>query len=434
MTRNSLRPALCAFPGRRLRYRFRPAPAGAQKAEPCIAGSWELTGALAHTGNAVQIGIEAAVDEINEAGGVLGKKLRVIAYDDQGEPARAVDNARRIGERDNCIIMIGGYRTPNALAIRTVLSEMGQPWMGVISAGTRVIEWESGKNEWMFRVSAKDRWVAPFLVDNAVERSKNKKIGFMFEATGWGQGAVPDVEAAAKAKGVTLVGKETFNIADQDMSAQLIRLRDAGADTLIFYARRPRDRRDPAQHGPHRLQADDRQRLGHRRAARQDRGRRSPKACWCTAPSPGPGKLSPRAQKVWERIKAKEKLKDPSELVLPSGTANAYDAVLHHRRSAQDRRRVRQEEAARRVLQGEARGHHRQLQPGLREDGRAPRRDPAGALQAARLSQGHPARRSSRRRTRSRSSDRAHHRHDEEAAAFAASSLTIRWERFSNTC
>src|SRR5262249_3842079 len=95
------------------------APANAQKAEPCIAGSWELTGALAHTGLAIKMGIDAAVDEINEAGGVLGQKLRVIAYDDQGEPSRAVDNARRIGERDNCIIMIGGYSPPHALALPT---------------------------------------------------------------------------------------------------------------------------------------------------------------------------------------------------------------------------------------------------------------------------------------------------------------------------
>src|SRR5262245_17053947 len=107
--------------------------------------------------------------------------------------------------------------------------------MGVISAGTRVIEWETGKNEWMFRVSAKDRWVAPFLVAHALQRTKMKTIGFRFEATGWGQGAVPDVEAAAKATGTALVGKETFKIADQHMSAQLIRLRDAGADTLLFY-------------------------------------------------------------------------------------------------------------------------------------------------------------------------------------------------------
>src|SRR6185436_122965 len=60
-------------------------------------------------------------------------------------------------------------------------------------------------------------------------------IALMFEATGWGQGAVPDLEAATKAKNVTLVGKETFNIKDQDVSAQLIRLRDAGADTIIYY-------------------------------------------------------------------------------------------------------------------------------------------------------------------------------------------------------
>src|SRR5258706_10985683 len=111
-------------------------PAKAQKAEPCIAGSWELSGPLAHTGLAIRMGLEVAIDEINEAGGVLGKKLRLVAYDDQGEPARAVDNARRIGEKDNCIIMIGGARTPNALAIRPVLSEIGLPWMGVISAGT----------------------------------------------------------------------------------------------------------------------------------------------------------------------------------------------------------------------------------------------------------------------------------------------------------
>src|SRR4029453_4632492 len=90
------------------------APANAQKAEPCIAGSWELTGALAHTGLAIKKGLDAPVDGINEAGGVLGQKLRVIAYDDQGEPSRAVDNARRIGERDNCIIMIGGNCPPNA--------------------------------------------------------------------------------------------------------------------------------------------------------------------------------------------------------------------------------------------------------------------------------------------------------------------------------
>jgi branched-chain amino acid transport system substrate-binding protein len=301
-------------------------PASAQKAEPCLAGSWELSGPLAHTGLAVRMGIETAVDEINEAGGVLGQKLRVIAYDDQGEPSRAVDNARRIGERDNCIVMIGGFRTPNALAIRTVLSEMGLPWMGVISAGTRVIEWETGTNEWMFRTSMKDRWVAPFLLDKAMERSKTKKVGLLFEATGWGQGAVPDVEAAAKEKDVTLVGKETFNIKDQDLSAQLIRLRDAGADTLLLYIVDPeanallrsmeRIGYKPTLVSAWGISA----KLGETAGALADGVLVAGTFAWT-------GQLSPRAQKVWERMKAKFKLDHPGQLVLPSGIANAYDAV-----------------------------------------------------------------------------------------------------------
>jgi len=301
-------------------------PAQAQKAEPCLAGSWELSGPLAHTGLAVRMGIETAVDEINEAGGVLGQKLRVLAYDDQGEPARAVDNARRIGERDNCIVMIGGFRTPNALAIRTVLSEMGLPWMGVISAGTRVIEWETGTNEWMFRTSMKDRWVAPFLLDKAMERSKTKKVGLLFEATGWGQGAVPDVEAAATAKGVTLVGKETFNIKDQDLSAQLIRLRDAGADTLMLYIV------DPEANALLRSM----ERIGYKPTLVSAWGISAKLGETAGALSDGvlvagtfawTGQLSPRAQKVWEHMKAKFKLDHPGQLVLPSGIANAYDAV-----------------------------------------------------------------------------------------------------------
>lgn len=302
------------------------APAHAQKAEPCIAGSWELSGPLAHTGLAVRMGIETAVDEINEAGGVLGQKLRVIAYDDQGEPSRAVDNARRIGERDNCIVMIGGFRTPNALAIREVLSEMGLPWMGVISAGTRVIEWEKGNNEWMFRTSMKDRWVAPFLLEKALERSKSKKVGLLFEATGWGQGAVPDVEAAAKQKGIVLAGKETFNIKDQDLSAQLIRLRDAGADTLILYIVDPEAQAllrsmERIGYKPTLVSAwGISAKLGETAGALSDGVLVAGTFAWT-------GQLSPRAQKAWERMKVKFKLDNPGQLVLPSGIANSYDAA-----------------------------------------------------------------------------------------------------------
>jgi branched-chain amino acid transport system substrate-binding protein len=301
-------------------------PAAAQKAEPCLGASLEVTGPIAHMGLAVRIGVETALDEINEKGGVLGQKVRWVYYDDQADPAKAVDNARRIGEKDNCVAMIGGFRTPNAMAIRQPVSEMGLPWVGVMSAGTKVVEWDKNDNKWMFRVSMKDRWVGPYLAENALKRSAAKKVGLLYEATAWGQGAVPDVEAGMKAQGAQLVGKETFNLADQDMSPQLIRLRDAGADTLIYYGV-DREATQILRSG---------ERIGYK-----------PKivSAWgitaTLGKTAGPlaegvvvagtfawtGDLSPRARAVWERMKAKFNLESPAALVMPGGTADAYDAV-----------------------------------------------------------------------------------------------------------
>lgn len=303
------------------------APALAQRAEPCIGASWELTGPLAHTGMSIRIAVETALDEINAAGGVHGQRMRLVAYDDQGEPARAVDNARRIGERDNCIVMMGGFRTPNAIALREPLDEMGLPWLGVISAGTGVIEHPNGRNRWMFRVSMKDRWVAPFLVEAARVRSRAGRIALVYEATAWGQGAIPDVERAMGERSLQLVAKETFNVADQDMSAQLIRLRDAGVDAIVFYG--------VDREATNLVRSMDR--IGYRPAII---------SAWGIgvqfAQTAGPlaegvivagtytwmGQLPERAQGVLSRIQAKyPNIRSAADIPLPSGTANAYDGT-----------------------------------------------------------------------------------------------------------
>ncbi len=306
-----------------------PAPAAAQRAESCIGISMEVTGPLANQGLMLRIAIETALDRINGAGGVLGRPLRLVIYDDVGEPARAVDNARRIGERDNCVVMFGGARTPNAIALREPLAEMGLPWIGAISAGTGVIEHPNGRNEWMFRVSMKDRWVTEYLVQQAKARSQNGKIAFVYEGTAWGQGALPDIEAAARRNGVALAGRETFNIGDQDMSAQMIRLRDAGVDTVVLWA-------------------VDRESANMLRS--MDRIGWKPKivSAWglttAFARAVGPladgimvagtfnwnGPLSPEAQAALDAMKAKfpDRIRTTADLEQPSAMANAWDAIF----------------------------------------------------------------------------------------------------------
>jgi branched-chain amino acid transport system substrate-binding protein len=154
--------------------------------EPCIGNSSATTGPATFGGQSIKMGAEIAIDEINAKGGVLGKPLRFVQYDDAGAPPRGVDNTRRIALADKCVAILGGYHSTVAVAQSEPVNEIGIPYVGVLAANTRAIE--NGKNpNFMFRVSAKDKWVARFLVDQALKSSKTGKIAILYENTGWGR-------------------------------------------------------------------------------------------------------------------------------------------------------------------------------------------------------------------------------------------------------
>ena len=115
------------------------APAFAQQ-EPCIGNSVALTGPAAFGGAAVKYGAEIAIEEINAKGGVLGKKLTLIQYDDAGAPPRGVDNVRRIALSDKCVAIFGGYHSTVGLAQVDPVNEIGIPWIGTTGAGTKIVE------------------------------------------------------------------------------------------------------------------------------------------------------------------------------------------------------------------------------------------------------------------------------------------------------
>ncbi|QJQ95762.1 ABC transporter substrate-binding protein [Halomonas sp. PA5] len=210
-------------------------PLMANEREACIGNSAAITGPAAFSGRAIAIGAEIAIDEINEQGGVLGQELRFVQYDDAGTPPRAVDNTRRIALADNCIAILGGYHSTAALAQVDPVHAIGIPYMGVWAANTTIVENGQDPN-YMFRISAKDKWVAQFLVDEALKVSPEGRIAFFYENTGWGNGALPDIEAAMAEAELELTVAETFNWNDQDMSPQAIRARDAGAEVVIVWA------------------------------------------------------------------------------------------------------------------------------------------------------------------------------------------------------
>ena len=299
-------------------------PAVAEQ-NPCIGNSGPVTGPASFAGKAIKMGAELAVEEINDAGGVLGKKLKFIQYDDAGAPPRGVDNVRRIALQDNCIAMIGGYHSTVALAQRVPIHEIKMPYVGTIAANTKVIE--NGRNpNYMFRVSAKDRWVTKFLVAAAMKRVSGDKIGIMYENTGWGKGAYPDLQNALKEQGKKEVGAETFNWKDTDMTPQLIRLRDAGAEALIMWGL---DRE-----GNQILRSL--QKIGWKPLLigawgfAGNLGELAGKLANCVLimqTYSWMGELEPKAKKLYAKMQKNYGIKSQEEIRMGSGVANAYDAV-----------------------------------------------------------------------------------------------------------
>lgn len=299
--------------------------AQAQTRQPCIGASLPMTGPTAWAAESIRMGAEIAMEEVNAAGGVLGQKLSLKMYDDAGQPPRGVDNARRIAEQDNCIAMLGGWHSGVALAVVEPVHEVGMPYIAVISAGTRITE-NDRKPNFIFRVSMFDRWQALALVRKSKEVSKSAKIGVLYEDTGWGQGAVPDLKDAANAEKAAIVGFEVFKWEDRDMSAQLIRLRVAGADTIILYSRdleanqilRSMDR---LNYKPRIISAwGNTGTLGELAGPLSDGMIVLQTFSWA-------GDLQPRQKAILDKIMSKNSLKTPADIRHGSGAANTYDAV-----------------------------------------------------------------------------------------------------------
>jgi branched-chain amino acid transport system substrate-binding protein len=300
-------------------------PALAQRAQPCVGASLPMTGPTAWAAESIKMGVETAMTEINSKGGVLGQQLKFIQYDDAGQPPRGVDNARRIAESDACIAMFGGWHSGVALAVVEPVHEAGMPYIAVISAGTKITE-NDRKPNFVFRVSMFDRWQALALTRMSQKVSAGKKIGVLYEDTGWGQGAVPDLKDSAGAEKVNVVGYEVFKWDDRDMTAQLIRLRDAGADTIILYSRD--------------LEANQILRS-------MDRIGYKPKivSAWGNTGTLGElagplsngmivlqtfswmGDLKPRQKALLDSMMSRYNLKNPEDIRHGSGAANSYDAV-----------------------------------------------------------------------------------------------------------
>jgi branched-chain amino acid transport system substrate-binding protein len=285
-----------------------------------------LTGASAQSGEAITRGLAIAIDELNAKGGILGRKVVLVRRDDESSPPKGLAAARELISNEKVTALFGGIDSPVSLAIIPVVNKEKIPFIGVWAAATNITKNGANPN-YVFRVSAQDALVDVKLIQYAMKTYGVKKPGLVLINNPWGESNEKGLKVAADAARIAIAGIEKIEPNDVDMTAQLTRLRNAGADALILVAN--------AAPGAQMMKA--RERMGWKVPVVSHWGISGGRFDELVGPSAGDahfvqtysffGNLNEAGKRVLTAMQAKYGVKSPADVLAPVGTANAYDAM-----------------------------------------------------------------------------------------------------------
>lgn len=196
----------------------------------------EFSQKTSSSGQAVQQGIQIAIDEVNAAGGVLGgRKLELVTRDNRSVSAIGVDNLRELAKMPDLVAVFGGKFSPIYIECLPVAHELGIPLLDPWGSADQITD-HGYRPSYTFRLSLKDAWAGTAFMRFAKQRYKAVRLGVLLPNTAWGRSNQAAIGKAAAAAGVSLVGQRWYNWGDSSLIAQYSELRAAGAQAVILVA------------------------------------------------------------------------------------------------------------------------------------------------------------------------------------------------------
>jgi len=191
----------------------------------------EMTGPNAEAGAYQVNGAMIALDEINKAGGVLGKQLELKVEDTQSNNNGAVNALSRLGSEGNVTAIIGPVRSTQIQAMAPTLIKLGVP---MLIGGTDPGLTRAG-NPWLFRARPNDGYSARVIAEFGVNTLGKKKWAIVHATDAFGTGGKNSLVEALKALGVTPVLVQGFTSNTQDFTQVILAIKQAGADVIGSY-------------------------------------------------------------------------------------------------------------------------------------------------------------------------------------------------------
>ncbi|QRM18365.1 ABC transporter substrate-binding protein [Dechloromonas sp. TW-R-39-2] len=203
---------------------------GAIAAEPIKIGSvLSVTGPAAFLGDPELKTIQMYVEDINKKGGVLGRPLQLVHYDDGSDANKANGFAKRLIDDDKVDILVGGTTTGATMSMAPLVEKAGIPFISLAGA---VVIVEPVK-KWIFKTPHTDRMAAEKVFEDMKKRGLTK-VALLSETSGFGNSGKKETEGVAAKYGVTLVANETYGPKDTDMSPQLTKIKNTAGVQAVF--------------------------------------------------------------------------------------------------------------------------------------------------------------------------------------------------------
>ncbi len=198
--------------------------------EPIKIGSFlSVTGGAAFLGDPEQKTLELYVERLNAAGGVLGRKLQLVAYDSAGDAEKARTFAKRLIEQDKVDVLVGGSTTGETMAVVPLVEAAQIPFISLAGA---VVIIEPVK-KWVFKTPHTDRMACEKVFVDLQSR-KLSKVALISGAGGFDKSMRAECLKVAAKYGIEVVADETYGAGDTDMTAQLTKIKNtAGVQAVL---------------------------------------------------------------------------------------------------------------------------------------------------------------------------------------------------------
>jgi branched-chain amino acid transport system substrate-binding protein len=189
-----------------------------------------LTGPSSSTGIAINRGTLLAVDEINGAGGVNGRKIELIVRDTQSDPTKAVNGSAELSSRQKVNVIYGPLNSGEALAATPLIARDGVVQLHPCFVDSLT---DPKKYPLCFRNAPTNQQIGASANRYVLGVMKIKKVAVIGDTTGYGTASVDAYVPMLKSGGADIVYQGEVDASNPDLKPELLRMRDAGAEVVM---------------------------------------------------------------------------------------------------------------------------------------------------------------------------------------------------------